>query len=83
MEKYSEPLMAFEAELRWEKVNERRRQQDLKRYSCPSLYIQEVEGWPESGARDRSLKDLRRLRDVMVHFKVGYIGFAGERASEF
>ena len=69
--------MAFEAELRWEKVNERRRQQDLKRYSCPPLYIQEVEGWPESEARDRYLKDLRRLRDVMVHSKVGYIGFAG------
>ena len=32
---------------------------------------------PEPEARDRYLKDLRRLRDVMVHSKVGYIGFAG------
>jgi hypothetical protein len=28
-------------------------------------------------ARDRYLTDLRRLRDVMVHSKVGYIGYAG------
>jgi len=40
-------------------------------------FIAEVEGWPESEARDRYLKDLRQLRDVMVHSKVGYIGFAG------
>jgi hypothetical protein len=37
----------------------------------------EVEGWSESEARDQYLKDLRRLRDVMAHSKVGYIGYAG------
>lgn len=76
-EKHPEALMAFEAELGWEKENERLRQEALDKYSCPSPYIEEVEGWPESEARDNYLKDLRRLRDVMVHSKVGYIGFAG------
>jgi hypothetical protein len=76
-ETHPEALMAFEAELRWEEERERQRQEELERYSCPSLYIQEVEGWPESEARDHYVKDLRQLRDVMVHSKVGYIGFAG------
>jgi len=75
--KHPEAVMAFEAELRWEKERERLRQQNLERYGCPSPYIQEVEGWPESEARNQYLKDLRRLRDVMVHSKVGYIGYAG------
>ena len=34
-------------------------------------------GWSESEARDRYIKDLRRLKDVMVHSKVGYVGYAG------
>ena len=76
-EKHPEALMAFEAELRWEKERERLQQEALDKYNCPSPYIQEVEGWPESEARDQYLKDLRRLRDVMVHSKVGYIGYAG------
>jgi hypothetical protein len=76
-EKHPEALMAFEAELRWEKERERLRQQALERYSHSSPYIQEVEGWPDSEARDNYLKDLRQLRDVMVHSKGGYIGYAG------
>jgi hypothetical protein len=40
--------MAFEAELRWEKERERLWQEALDKYDCPSPYIQEVEGWPES-----------------------------------
>jgi hypothetical protein len=76
-EKHPEPLMAFEAELRWEKEKEGQRHEVLERYSCPSPYIEEVERWPKSEAREHYLKDLRRLRDVMVHSKVGYIGYAG------
>jgi hypothetical protein len=76
-EKHPEPLIAFRAELRWEKDSERLRQQALERYSRPSSYIGEVEGWPKSEARGRYLKDLRQLRDVMIHSKVGYIGYAG------
>ena len=69
--------MAFRSELRWEKERERLRQEELERYSCPSPYIEEVEEWPESEAKDHYLKGLRQLRDVMIHSKVGYIGFAG------
>ena len=76
-EKHPEPLMAFRAELRWEKENERLRQEVLEKYRYPSLYIEQVEGWPESEERDHYLKGLRQLRDVMVHSKVGYIGYAG------
>jgi len=76
-EKHPEALMAFEAELRWEKERERLRQEELERYGRPSPYIEEVEGWPKSEVRDRYLKDLRQLRDVMVHSKVGYVGYAG------
>ena len=76
-EKHPEPLMAFEAELRWEKERERLRQESLEKYRYPSLYIEQVEGWPESEERDHYLKGLRQLRDVMVHSKVGYIGYAG------
>ena len=76
-ERHPEPLMAFRAELRWEKEKERLRQESLERYGCPSPYIEEVEGWPESELRKHYLRDLKQLRDVMVHSKVGYIGFAG------
>jgi hypothetical protein len=76
-EKHPEAVLAFEAELRWEKERGRLQQEALDQYDCPSPYIQEVEGWPESEARDQYLKDLRRLRDVMVHSKVDYIGYAG------
>jgi hypothetical protein len=34
--KHPEALMAFEAELRWEKEKERLRQEALERYECPS-----------------------------------------------
>jgi hypothetical protein len=74
---HPEAVLAFEAELRWEKERERLRQQELDKYNYSSPYIEEVKGWPESEARDHYLKDLRKLRDVMVHSTVGYIGFAG------
>ena len=76
-EKHPEALMAFEAELRWEKDKEKLRQEALEKYGCPSPYIEEVEGWPQSEAKDSYLRDLRQLRDVMVHSRVGYIGYAG------
>src|SRR5829696_4480590 len=63
-EKHPEALMAFEAELRWEKEEEQLRQEELERYSRPSPYIEAVEGCLESEARDNYVKDLRRLRDV-------------------
>ena len=63
--------------MRWEKERENLLQEALEKYGCPSPYIEEVEGWTKSEARDRYLKDLRQLRDVMVHSKVGYIGYAG------
>ena len=76
-EKHPEPLMAFEAELRWEKERERLRQEALEKHRHPFPYIEEVERWPESETRDHYLRDLRQLRDVMGHSKVGYIGYAG------
>lgn len=67
-EKHPEALMAFEAELRWEREEEHRRRETLERYRH-SPYIEEVEGWPESEARESYLRDLKRLRDVMIHSK--------------
>jgi hypothetical protein len=74
--KHPEAVMAFEAELRWEKEREQHRRETLEKYRH-SPYIEEVEGWPSSEAKDRYLKDLKQLRDVMIHSKVGYIGYAG------
>jgi hypothetical protein len=75
-DKYPEAVMAFEAELRWEQEEEQRRRETLERYRY-SPYLEEIEGWPDSEAKDSYLRDLRRLRDVMVHSKkLGYGGFA-------
>jgi hypothetical protein len=74
--KHPEALMAFEAELRQEKDEEQHRRETLEKYSY-SPYIEEVEGWPDSEAKDCYLKDLKRLRDVMLHLrKLRYGGFA-------
>lgn len=70
-DKHPEAVMAFEAEIRWEIEEEQRRRETLERYSY-SPYIEEVEGWPNSEARDSYLGDLKRLRDVMIHSKLGY-----------
>ena len=68
--------MAFEAELRWERDEEQHRRETLERYRY-SPYIEEVEGWPDSEAKDSYLRDLKRLRDVMIQSKkLGYGGFA-------
>jgi hypothetical protein len=75
-QKHPEALMAFEAELRWEKNKEEHRKETLEKYRYSS-YIEEVEGWPDSEAKDSYLRDLNRLRDVMIHSKkLGYGGFA-------
>jgi hypothetical protein len=39
--------------------------------------MEEVEEWPDSEAKDRYLRDLKQLRDVMIHSKVSYIDYAG------
>jgi hypothetical protein len=76
-EKHPEALMAFEAELRWEKERERQRQEELERFGRASPYIEEVEGWSETEAKDHYLQGLRQLRDVMVKSrKLGYGGYA-------
>jgi hypothetical protein len=75
-EKHPEALLAFEAELRWEKEDEQHRREILERYKY-SPYIEEVEGWPDSEAKENHLRHLRQLRDVMVQSqKLGYGGFA-------
>jgi hypothetical protein len=71
-EKHPEALMAFEAELRWEEEEEQHRIETLEKYRHSS-YIEEVEGWPDSEAKDSYLRDLKRLRDLMIHSKkLGY-----------
>ena len=66
--------MAFEAELRWEK--EQLRQETLGKYKH-SPYLEEVEAWLQSETKDSYLRDLKRLRDLMIHSKkLGYGGFA-------
>jgi hypothetical protein len=70
-EKYPEPVMAFESELRWEQEQERHRSKILEKYRY-SAYIEEVEGWPESEAKESYLSDLKRMRDLIIHSKMGY-----------
>jgi hypothetical protein len=42
-----------------------------------SPYIEEVEGWPDSEAKETYLRDLKRLKVLMIHSKkLGYGGFA-------
>lgn len=37
-----------------------------------SPYIEETEEWPDSKEKDSYLRDLKRLRDLMIHSKLGY-----------
>jgi hypothetical protein len=75
-DKHPEAVMAFEAEIRWEKEEEQNRRETLEKYRYSS-YLEEVEGWPESEAKDSYLRDLKRLRDLMIHStKVGYRSYA-------
>ena len=75
-DKQPEALMAFEAELRWEREEEQLRRETLEKYGH-SLYIAEVEEWPDSEGKDRYLTDLMRLRDIMIHSKkLGYGSYA-------
>ena len=60
-DKHPEALMAFEAELRWEREEAQLRQEAIEKYSH-SPYIAEVEKWPDSEGKDRYLTDLKRLR---------------------
>src|SRR5215216_6356236 len=57
-EKHPEAVMAFQAEIRWEKEEEQHRRKTLERYRH-SAYIEEVERWPESEARASYLRDLK------------------------
>ena len=70
-EKHPEALMAFETELRLEREKEELRRETLRKYEH-SPYIEEVEGCPESKEKDSYLKDLKRLRYLMIHSKLGY-----------
>ena len=75
-DKHSEAVMAFEAEIRWEKEEEQHRRETLERFRY-SPYLEEVEAWPQSETKDSYLRDLKRLRDLMIHSKkLGYGGFA-------
>jgi hypothetical protein len=71
-EKLLEAVMSFEAEIGWEKEEEHRREILEKHRYSP--YIEEVEGWPESEGRDKYLTDLKRLRHLMVLFRLGHGG---------
>jgi hypothetical protein len=75
-EKHPEAVLAFEAEIRWEEEEEQHRKETLERYRY-SAYIEAVERWPDSEAKDSYLRELNRLRDLMIHSKkLGYGGFA-------
>ncbi len=75
-DKYPEALMAFEAELRWEREEEQLRRETLEKYK-DSPYIAEVEGWPDSEGKDKYLRDLKRLKGIMIRSKkLGYGSYA-------
>ncbi len=74
-DKHPEALMAFEAELRWEREEEQLRRETLEKYK-DSPYIAEVEGWPDSEGKDKYLRDLKRLKDIMIRSrKLRYGGY--------
>jgi hypothetical protein len=75
-DKHPEALMAFEAELRWEREEEQLQRETLEKHRYSS-YIAEAEGWPDSEGKDEYLRDLKRLKDVMIHSKkLGYGSYA-------
>ncbi len=61
--------MAFETELRLKE--EERVRKTVEKYEH-SAYVEEVEGWPDSEETDKYLRDLKRLRHLMIHSKIGY-----------
>jgi hypothetical protein len=76
-EKHPEALMAFEAELQWEKEEEQRRREIPERYGYSS-YIADAEAWPNSEAKDSYLRDLKRLRGCAKR----WVTFRRRRLSE-
>jgi hypothetical protein len=75
-DKHPEALMAFEAELRWEREEAQLRRETVEKYKR-SPYVDEVEGWPDSEGKAKYLRDLKRLRDIMIRSrKLGYGGYA-------
>ncbi len=75
-DKHPEAVMAFEAELKWEREEDQLRRETLEKYRY-SPYVEEVEGWPDSEGKDKYLRDLKRLKDIMIRSrKLGYGGYA-------
>lgn len=76
-EKHPEAVRAFEAELREEKEWERsyqetKRQETLERHKQSAYLREKMKRLPESEDGERQLRGLMRLRDLMIHSKMGY-----------
>ena len=74
-EKYPEAVRAFEAELREEKEKQRLRketkwQQTLERHRQSAYLREKMEQL--LGSDEKQLRELMRLRDMMIHLKNGY-----------
>lgn len=71
-DKHPEAVMAFEAELRWEKEEKQLRRETLEKYK-DSPYIEEQRRtYPNNPDKDRYLEKIERLRYLMILREIGY-----------
>ncbi len=75
-ERYPEAVIAFKAELREEKEWERsykeaKRQESLERHKQSAYLKEKIEQLSGSEDGERQLRELMRLRDLMIRWKMG------------
>ena len=76
-EKHPEALMAFQTELRLEKERQRHRRATFERL-VPSAYIeQKKKELIDSEEKDKYLRKLRNLKNLMIAFGLGGAGYRG------
>jgi hypothetical protein len=71
-DKHPEALLAFEAELRWEREEAQLRRETLVKYKDSPYIEAQKRAYPANPDKDRYLKSLERLRHIMILFKLGY-----------
>lgn len=72
-DKHPEPLMAFEAELRWEREEEQLRRETFERYKYSPYLEEQRRTYPSNPGKERYLEKIGQLRYVMILKKLGYV----------
>jgi hypothetical protein len=72
-DKHPEALMAFEAEIRWEREEQQLRRETFERYRDSPYLEEQGRAYPENPDKERYLEKIGRLRYLMILKKLGYV----------